>query len=197
MSDLQAATDRHDDSPGLPLSDGVWTVDPQRSEIGFAVKALWGLHTVHGVFGTYNGTLTVQAGAAEGKLTIDAKSVGTGHGKRDRHLRSPDFFDIEPHPQVVFTATSATALKDGLTVEGELAVASTRLRLAIPVKVAQMPDGATRLSGRTTVAREAAGMTWNRLGSVGVDAVLHADLALTRASRNDDRRAGRGTSEGE
>ncbi|MGO9498976.1 MAG: YceI family protein [Solirubrobacteraceae bacterium] len=181
MSDLQAATDRRDHSPGLPLSDGVWTVDPQRSEIGFAVKALWGLHTVRGVFGAYDGTLTVQPGGTAGKLTIEAASLDTGHGKRDRHLRSPDFFDVEPHPQIVFTATSVTALQDGLTVEGELTIASTRLRLVVPVKVERMPDGATRLSGRTTVAREAAGMTWNRLGSVDGDAVLHADLTLTRA----------------
>jgi hypothetical protein len=33
-----------------------------------------------------------------------------------------------------------------------------------------------------TVAREAAGMTWNRLGSVGGDAVLHAQLTLAPAA---------------
>lgn len=182
MSDLQATTDRRDQSPQLPHPDGVWTVDPQRSEIGFAVKALWGLHTVRGVFGTYDGTLTVRADGAAGQLTIEAASLDTGHRKRDRHLRSQDFFDVEHHPQVVFTATSVTALEDGLIVEGELAVASTRLRLAVPVEVERMPDGATRVSGRTTVAREAAGMIWNRLGSVGGDAVLDAHLTLTRAT---------------
>jgi polyisoprenoid-binding protein YceI len=180
MSDLQATTDRRDHSPELPLPDGVWIVDPQRSEIGFAVKALWGLHTVRGVFATYDGTLTVRAGGAEGKLAIEAASLDTGHRKRDRHLRSSDFFDVEPHPQILFNATSVTALQDGLTVEGGLTIASTRLRLAVPVKVERMPDGAPRLSGRTTVAREAACMTWNRLGSIGGDAVLHAHLTLTR-----------------
>ena len=182
MSDLHATTDRRDPSPELPLPDGVWTVDPQRSEIGFAVKALWGLHTVRGVFGTYDGTLTVQAGCAVGRLTIGAASLDTGHGKRDRHLRSPDFFDVEPRPEIVFDAKSVTARQGGLTVEGELTIASTRLQLGVPVKVELMPDGAPRVSGRTTVAREAAGMTWNRLGSVGGDAVLHAHLTFTRLS---------------
>ena len=126
--------------------------------------------------------MTVQAGGAAGRLTIEAASLDTGHGKRDRHLRSPDFFDVEPHPQIVFDAKSVTASQGGLTVEGELTIASTRLRLAVPVKIELMPDGAPRLSGRTTVAREAAGMTWNRLGSVGGDAVLHADLTLARAT---------------
>ena len=82
MSDLQATTDRDAGDPGpeLPLADGVWSVDPQRSEIGFDVKALWGIHTVRGVFGAYDGTLTVQAGGAAGNLTIDAASLDTGHG---------------------------------------------------------------------------------------------------------------------
>ncbi len=184
MSDLQATTDRNAGDPGpeLPLADGVWSVDPQRSEIGFDVKALWGMHTVRGVFGTYDGTLTVRAGGAAGKLTIDAASLDTGHKKRDRHLRSPDFFDVARHPQIVFVPTSVTRRDGGLTVAGELSVASARLRLELPVNVTRMPDGAPRLEGRTTVAREAAGMTWNRLGSLGEDAVLHAQLTLTPAT---------------
>ena len=35
-------------SPTLP--QGVWSIDAQRSEIGFAVKGMWGLRTVRGVF---------------------------------------------------------------------------------------------------------------------------------------------------
>ena len=121
MSDLQA-TPPIAATPVLSSRspDGVWTVDPQRSEIGFAVKALWGLHTVRGVFGAYDGTLTVRAGGAAGKLTIDAASLDTGHKKRDRHLRSPDFFDVGRNPQIVFVLKSVTAREGGLTVEGEL-----------------------------------------------------------------------------
>ena len=179
MTDHQAVTDH---APEFLLQDGDWRVDRERSEIGFDVKALWGIHTVRGVFGAYDGTLTVRAGGAAGNLTIDAGSLDTGHKKRDRHLRSPDFFDVERHPQIVFVPTSVTERDGGLTVAGELSVASTRLRLELPVNVTRMPDGAPRLEGRTTVAREAAGMTWNRLGSVGEDAVLHAQLTLAPAA---------------
>jgi hypothetical protein len=82
----------------------------------------------------------------------------------------------------VFVPTSVTLRDGGLTVAGELSMASTRLRLELPVNVTRMPDGAPRLDGRMTVAREAAGMTWNRLGSVGGDAVLHAQLTLAPAA---------------
>src|SRR3954453_17807841 len=71
------------------LPDGVWSVDPQRSEIGFAVKELWGLRTVRGFFGAYDGNLEVREGAVAGELTIEAGSLTTGHDKRDEHLRSP------------------------------------------------------------------------------------------------------------
>jgi hypothetical protein len=100
----------------LQLPDGVWSIDPQRSEIGFAVKEMWGLQTVRGVFGAYDGSLKVRAGGAAGELTIEAGSLG--HNKRDQHLRAPDFFDVERHPRIVFTATAVTLRDGGLTDHG-------------------------------------------------------------------------------
>ncbi len=168
----------------LPLPDGSWRVDPKRSEIGFAVKAMWGLVTVRGVFGTYEGRLTVRAGSARGELTIDGASLDTRNRRRDRHLRSPDFFDVERHPQISFSAQRLIARDDGLTVIGELTVGSSRTALEIPVDVEQISDddGTRLLEGETTIARKAAGLTWNALGTIGDDAVLHARLALEPTS---------------
>jgi polyisoprenoid-binding protein YceI len=166
----------------LPLPDGVWSVDPQRSEIGFAVKEMWGLHTVRGVFGAYDGSLKVQAGGAAGELTIEAGRLDTGNNRRDKHLRSPAFFDVERHPLIVFTATALTARDGGLTVTGELAIRSSRVRLEIPVDVEQVADDALRVEGNTTVSRKAAGLAWNKLGMIRGDAMLHARLTLKRAA---------------
>jgi polyisoprenoid-binding protein YceI len=162
----------------LPLPDGTWRVDPGRSEIGFAVKAMWGLVTVRGVFGTYEGRLTARAGGASGELTIDAASLNTRHDKRDRHLRSPDFFDVERHPRIVLMATAVTAPDGGLTVAGELTIGPSRIPLEVPVTVEQTPEGDRLLTGETIVTRKAAGMTWNKLGTIGDVAVLHARLTL-------------------
>jgi polyisoprenoid-binding protein YceI len=164
------------------LADGVWSVDPQRSEVGFAVKEMWGLRTVRGVFRAVDGGLEVRAGGAAGRLTIDAGSVDTGHDRRDRHLRSPAFFDVERHPRIAFTTTAVTAREGGLTVSGDLAIGGSRLRLEIPVDVERLADGALRLEGRATVSRKAAGMTWNKLGTIRDEAVLHARLTLARAT---------------
>jgi polyisoprenoid-binding protein YceI len=165
-----------------PLPEGFWRVDPRRSEIGFAVKEMWGLRSVRGVFSAYDGSLLVRAGDAAGELTIEAGSLDTGHDKRDQHLRSPAFFDVERHPRIVFTATAATAREGGVTVTGTLTVGLSRVRLEIPVDVEHIADGALRLEGETSVSRNAAGLGWNKLGLIRGDATLHARLRLERAT---------------
>jgi polyisoprenoid-binding protein YceI len=164
------------------LPDGLWSVDPEQSEVAFAVKAMWGLATVRGVFGAYQGSLNVRSGSATGALKIEAASLDTQNRRRDRHLRSPDFFDVERHPEIVFTAAALTPRPDGLTVAGELAVGASRVWLDLPVTVEQVADGARRLEGEITISRSSAGMTWNMLGTIGEDARLHARLTLEPAA---------------
>ena len=180
---MTTATDTiHAGTTDALLGDEGRRVDAQRSEIGFAVKDMWGLRTVHGVFGAYDGDLTIHGGRATGRLTIDAASVDTKDAKRDRHLRSADFFDVERHPQIVFTVTAVTAREDGLTVTGHLAIGATQTRLEIPATVGATDDGAIRLDGTTTISREAAGLSWNKLGMIRGDVTLHARLTLERAA---------------
>jgi polyisoprenoid-binding protein YceI len=165
--------------PGLP--DGAWTVDPQRSEVGFAIKEMWGLRTVHGVFTAYDGALKVHAGSAVGTLTIEADSISTDNDRRDQHLRSADFFDVDQHPQIVFTTRAINARDGGLMVVGHLLIGASRTRVEIPVTVEQRPDGSLRLEGTTAVSRKEAGLGWNKLGMIRDDTQLHARLTLVRA----------------
>ena len=153
------------------IPDGVWNVDPQRSEIGFAVRDMWGLRTVRGVFRAYDGSLHTRAG----ELTIEAASLDTGDARRDRHLRSPAFFDVEHHPRIVFSATAVTE-----TITGELTIGSARVPLEIPVDVEHTADDTVRVEASTTVSRKSAGLDWNMLGMIRGDAALHARLTLVR-----------------
>ena len=175
--DTSNAADVTRKRPALP--EGAWKVDPERSEIGFAVKSM-GLISVRGLFREYAGSLEVRGDGAAGQLTIEAASLDTRNKRRDRHLRSRDFFDVERHPCVVFAATAVSARDGGVMVTGDLTIGSTRLPLEIPVTVEPAAGGAVRLEGKTTVPRAAAGLDWNWLGMVGRDAVLHARLTLTR-----------------
>jgi len=88
------------------LGTGDWRLDPARSSVEFHVRHFYSLMTVKGHFDRYQGTLDLGSEPAE-QLSIDASSLDTKNAKRDEHLRSADFFDVEHHPQVRFISDSA------------------------------------------------------------------------------------------
>src|SRR3954453_7846168 len=85
------------------IADVAWRLDPARSSVEFHVRHFYGLMTVKGEFADYDGTLELGATPAV-ELTIHAASLDTKRAKRDEHLRSDDFFDVEHHPQVRFVS---------------------------------------------------------------------------------------------
>src|ERR1700761_506714 len=97
------------------LAEGRWRIDPSRSRVEFRTPTLWGLAAVNGQFERYDGTLDLERSPAI-ELTVDADSLNTKNGLRDRHLRSGDFFDAKSHPQVRFVSDSATLEGDTLKV---------------------------------------------------------------------------------
>ena len=85
-----------------------WSVDQAHSEIAFKVRHLMIAH-VKGVFKTFDASIYTTAKdftTAEIDLWIDASSINTGDAKRDEHLRSADFFDVENHKQITFVSRS-------------------------------------------------------------------------------------------
>ena len=56
-------------------------------------------------------------------FTIKVDSVDTGIGKRDTHLRSPDFFDAAKYPVITFKSSKVTPGADSTyLVEGTLTI---------------------------------------------------------------------------
>jgi polyisoprenoid-binding protein YceI len=92
---------------------GTWTVDPSHSKVGFAVKHM-GIATVRGEFTDFEGVLEIggDLSSATARGTVKAASVDTSEPQRDAHLRSPDFFDAETHPELAFASTSIEAIDD-------------------------------------------------------------------------------------
>ena len=72
-----------------------WSLDRDGSSVGFTVKTMWGLIPVRGRFDRFAGSYEIGRNGTTIELTIDADSVDTGNGKRDEHLRSSDFFDVD------------------------------------------------------------------------------------------------------
>jgi polyisoprenoid-binding protein YceI len=163
------------------LPTGTWQVDSDSSELGFGARGMFGLVPVHGHFGEFTGTLTVDAAGPRGELQIQAASLDTHNTKRDEHLRSADFFDVEAHPTVTFELTAVNPGPGGtLAVSGVLRIRENALAVATPVTV--VADGPNRLTltAAVDVDRAAAGVGWSKMGMIKGKAHLSAKLALTK-----------------
>jgi len=81
--------------------------DPSGSTIGFTVHQFLG--TTHGKFTKFSGKIGVNREHAENSSVtaqIDVRSVDTRIKKRDDHLRSAEFFNVEKYPQITFKSRS-------------------------------------------------------------------------------------------
>jgi polyisoprenoid-binding protein YceI len=118
-----------------------WVVDPARSTVEFRVGNWWGLTTVVGHFSRFDGCYTVGPGGRAIELIVEAESLETGNRRRNKHLRSSDFFDVESHPHVRFTADDVTDGDEGtLHARGELEAAGRKVRLLLDAAVREFGD---------------------------------------------------------
>jgi polyisoprenoid-binding protein YceI len=143
-------------------TSGPWSLDPARSSVEFHVRHFYGLMTVKGEFADYEGMLDLSATPAV-LLTIQAASLDTKQKKRDEHLRSKDFFDVERHPHVRFVSDSARLDGDTLHVRGELHAAGRRIPLELGATVREI-DGELEIEAITEADHRELGMTWSPLG---------------------------------
>jgi polyisoprenoid-binding protein YceI len=83
---------------------GTWTADPSHSVIEFSVRHM-AIATVKGYFSGFEAVLE---GGDSPSLSgvIRVASVDTRDADRDAHLRSPEFFDADRHPEARLVATS-------------------------------------------------------------------------------------------
>jgi len=139
------------------LEHARWRLDPGRSSVEFHAKTLWGLVTVNGRFDDYEGRLDFSKEPAI-ELTIDAASLDTGNAKRDKHLRSADFFAVGEHPHVRFVSAGATRIGDRLRVRGELHSAGRSVPLEL-VATLRRAGGEYEIAAETTVDQRELGMT--------------------------------------
>ncbi|HWT23385.1 MAG TPA: YceI family protein [Solirubrobacteraceae bacterium] len=156
-----------------------WVVDPARSTVEFRVPNLWGLATVAGRFSRFDGSYTDGPDGRAVELVVDAASLDTGNRRRDEHLRSSTFFDVEPHPHIRFSANDVTdAGKGALRMRGELEVAGKSVPLLVEARVRELP-GALEVETTALVDQRRFGMTFSPLAMVRSPSTLHVKARLT------------------
>jgi polyisoprenoid-binding protein YceI len=179
-------TDADSSAPaGLPggAGTGHWVLDPQKSSVGVSQKHMWGLITVRVSFSDLAGEGDVSAdGSVTGTLRVGAASVDTKNSRRDKHLRSADFFHADAHPHITFTAKDARLDgKGALAVSGDLEAAGTSRPLSLTANVSEASQDSATLTATVNVDRLDYGMTWNRMGiMVNAPATVSVTAHFTR-----------------
>jgi polyisoprenoid-binding protein YceI len=175
------ATTNHPAGNQPQLAPGTWRVDPAASDVRFVARGMFGLVPVRGQFREFDGTLSIDHDDASGELRIQATTLDTRNAKRDRHLRSADFFDVDAHPIVTFELTSATpAADDTIAITGVLRIRDNALAVQAPAHVSAADPDRVTLSTQLSVDRAAAGVGWSKMGMIQGKAHLHASITLTR-----------------
>src|SRR5687767_10409255 len=115
---------------------GTWAVDPSHSRVEFQVKHL-GIATVRGHFARFGGTLEVaEDGSTKGYGTVDTTSVNTNDEKRDEHLRSGDFFDVERYPEINYVSREITPTGDDeFEITGDLTLNGVTRELKLHAEI--------------------------------------------------------------
>jgi polyisoprenoid-binding protein YceI len=164
-----------------------YAIDPSHSSAGFSVKHMM-VSTVRGQFSNVNGTIhydPANVAATTVEATIDATTVDTREPKRDAHLKSPDFFDVEKFKTLTFKSTSASRNADGtLAITGDLTIhgvtRSVVLTVDGPSAPVKDPYGNLKVGATATtkISRHDFGLNWNKALEAG-GVLVGDDVSIT------------------
>lgn len=154
----------------LALAGTPWKIDSAHAAANFAVKHL-AVSTVNGTLGEVTGMVDLdEKDLAKSKVTvsIDVKGINTKQQKRDDHLRSKDFFEVEKFPTITFTSTKIEkGAGDKVKVTGDLKIKDVTKSVTLDGELSaavKNPFSGVEVrgfSGATTINRKDFGLTWN------------------------------------
>ena len=153
----------------IPVGTKTYSVDTAHSRVGFIVKHL-GFSKVRGAFESFEGTVEFEPGdlhSLQASATIDASTVNTNEPKRDDHLRSADFFDVETYPSITFESTGIRVISDDqFILEGEFSLHGVTKTVELTGEFlgeSKDPWGGMRVGfeAETTINRKDFGLNWN------------------------------------
>jgi len=136
----------------LPAAES-FTVDAVHSSAVFRIMHM-NVSPFYGRFNKVGGSFLINGDSSVIDVTIDAESVDTANGGRDKHVKSQDFLSVKEFPTITFKSTSAKkqAQGDAVDVTGNLTFHGVTKSIAVTVK----PTGeAPGMKGGTVAGVEA------------------------------------------
>jgi len=112
-----------------------WTIDPNHSQVNFGIKHLQ-VSTVRGSISGVTGNVIwdeKDPTKSSVEAAINTTTVTTNNEKRDAHLKSADFFNVEKFPTMTFKSTAVTGAPGKLQVVGDLTLAGVTKSVTLDV----------------------------------------------------------------
>jgi polyisoprenoid-binding protein YceI len=142
---------------------GQWEIDKAHSSIYFDVNHTF--VTVRGQFDEFSGSVRFDPenkDASGVSFEVRVPSINTNIEKRDKHLRSPDFFNAAKFPVMRFKSSDIRHVEDNSYImDGELSIKGVRKKVSVPFTYLGMRDNPLK-KGQTVAGFEAA-FSINRL----------------------------------
>lgn len=161
------------------------SIDTAHSSANFSVRHMM-VSNVKGTLGPVKGTAvwdgkdvkTIKVDA-----TIDATGLRTYNEQRDKHLKSPDFFDVEKNPTVTFKSKRVEGASGKFKIVGDLTLRGVTKEVTLDVEGPTPPitaQGKTRVGATATtkINRQDYGVSWSR-NIDGGGVVVGDEVAIT------------------
>jgi polyisoprenoid-binding protein YceI len=152
---------------------GTYELDTVHTLVGFVARHM--LSKVRGQFTEFSGTIEVGDSPQDSSVQVEVKteSITTHMEKRDEHLMSDDFLEIEKHPVLTFKSTAVRPTgATSFELDGDLTIKGITRPVTLSGEfLGWGPDmeGQPMLaaSAKTTIDREDWDMTWNMAVETG------------------------------
>ncbi|MEQ8711933.1 MAG: YceI family protein [Cyclobacteriaceae bacterium] len=133
------------------------TVEANHSTVAFSVPIAGGVTKVLGRFNDFDLKMNLDTTAftnSQVKFIIEVESIDTGIPDRDDHLRTPDFFDAEQFPQIIFESSQISQVGDSLyQISGDLFMHGVKSPVTLPFRLTEHTGKNIAAEIRTTLNR--------------------------------------------
>ncbi len=167
-----------------PETVGAWALASDRSAVTFKIRNMWGLMPVKGSFTEFTGEgRLTDAGAVSGRIVIQVAALDTGIARRDKHLRSADFFDVERFGQITVVVNALHPANGKYAdLHTHFTIKGITEPVPIPVTITELDDGSVRISGQTQIDRSRFDLGWNKLGVMSNAVTVSAEAVFVHSS---------------
>src|SRR5499427_3277913 len=142
-----------------PTGVPVFQITPIESKITFHVDASV---TIEGTFDQWEASLTFTSPAAESAVLdvkIQAASVNTGSGLKDKTLKSDDFFNVEQDPLITFHSTQIVQTgPETFDVQGTFTIRGVSKPETLHLTASGKGTGSAEIAGTMAFDRKEFGM---------------------------------------